>query len=111
MEAKAAAEENAVEVKARKEDEKEASDVSNKSNKPGRAVFVNGMIIDINGAEKKAIWVKRVKSSIPDVVNEGMEVEEDYVEALIQGKKVERKWKEWYPLQQFQEANPGIKLK
>jgi len=64
-------------------------------------------IVDINGKEKEAKYVKKVKHKIYDQINEQY-IEEEYVEALIVGKKF--KWKEYYPLDEFKKMNPGVEI-
>ena len=69
----------------------------------------NMKIIDINGAEREVISVKKIKHKITDIVN-GTDIIEDYVEVEIVGVNTERTWKEWYPIKEFQEKNPEVNI-
>lgn len=68
------------------------------------------IIKDINGAEKNAKSLKKIKHAMKDVKTGEVAEERDYVEAEITGKNNGRTWKEWYPLEEFKKLNPGIKI-
>lgn len=84
-------------------------------------------IIDINGKEREASSLKIVthnRSTDSFIVRhenvEGelletrekqiAEVDEDYVEAVIQADNSDRFWTEWYPREKFEQLNPEVKL-
>jgi hypothetical protein len=62
-------------------------------------------IIDINGKERQAASLKLISHQVPDKVNEGEMINQEFVEADIVGQS--RTWIEWYPAEQFKEDNPG----
>lgn len=66
-------------------------------------------IIDINGREREVISIKVVTEQIPDAINGGIAATKKFVEVVIKG-RTGRTWKEWYPLEEFKEKNPGIDL-
>ena len=83
-------------------------------------------IIDINGKERTVknnlkIIIDKRSNDCGQVFHENIDgelvakkemsivdVEEKFVEATIIGRS--REWVEWYPLKQFEEMNPEIKL-
>lgn len=64
-------------------------------------------IIDGNGAERVALSLKRIYHPIR--LEDGNIMDVAYVEAVILG-KTGREWKEWYPLREFEDANPGVTI-
>ena len=64
-------------------------------------------IIDENGKEREAISVKKIVHKIPDAINGGF-IEEEFVEAVIDGKR--GSWKEFYHLPKFKQLNPEVKV-
>ena len=64
-------------------------------------------IIDINGAERVALSLKRIYH--PVQLEDGNVMDVAYVEAVILG-KTGREWKEWYPLREFEDANPDVEI-
>jgi hypothetical protein len=55
-------------------------------------------IIDTNGRSREPISLKRAKS------NDG------YIEAEFKHSVTHQKWKEWYPVEEFKQKNPGVKV-
>ena len=71
-------------------------------------------IIDVNGKEKEAESIKIIDHEVPIVgpnTKEGEMKTVKYVEVSIRGKHRDSTWKEWYPLKNFKEMNPNIKVK
>lgn len=62
---------------------------------------------DVNGRKRKAESVKVIAHEVPNAIT-GEMVTEYYVEVVIAGNV--RKWKEWYPLEDFRKRNPEIEL-
>ena len=83
-------------------------------------------IIDVNGKERTVkddikIIIDKKQNDVNQISNENVdgelvavdnistvEVETKFVEVNIIGKNSE--WREWYPLEQFEEMNPEIRL-
>jgi len=67
-------------------------------------------VIDVNGKERDVASIKRMSQQIPDVVNGGIAAAKEYVEVEIIG-RTGRRWKEWYPLEDFRKQNPDVVVK
>jgi len=63
-------------------------------------------IIDVNGKERNILSYKRILHASQNGIT-GEAIDEEYVEVMIKGKSG-REWKEWYPLSDFVEKNPGL---
>jgi len=74
------------------------------------------IIIDINHKEREIdpTSLKVIKHKVPAIgpnAKEGETITVKFVEVKIIPKSVGRsEWKEWYPLDEFKELNPMIKL-
>ena len=66
-----------------------------------------GKVIDLNGKERILKSAKKIVHLVQDVVNEGEEIEQYFLEVVIIGKNSE--WKEWWILDEFLEMNPDRK--
>lgn len=66
-----------------------------------------GKVNDPNGKERMLRSANRMHHMVDDVVNEGEQIEQTYLEVIIVGKNSE--WKEWWVLDEFLEMNPDRK--
>jgi hypothetical protein len=62
-------------------------------------------VIDINGKARKVEYAKRVLHRVPD--GRGVMHDSYYVEVVLIGRH-DRRWKEWWPFDDFMKANPGF---
>lgn len=65
-------------------------------------------IIDINGKEREIVSAQRISHQVID--KDGNPIDEEYIEVVIQGRHRKGTWKEWYPLKDFVEKNPEVKI-
>jgi len=65
-------------------------------------------IIDVNGKKRDVESIKKMVHQVPD--KDGNMIDEEYAEAVINGRYRKGTWKEWYPLEKFKEMNPKVKI-
>jgi len=67
------------------------------------------IIIDGNKREKNAVSLRVITHEVRDAINKGV-IPTQFVEAVIKGRHRVGTWTEWYPLIEFKENNPGVKI-
>jgi len=70
---------------------------------------MNKMVIDPNGKEREVSSITKIPHMVDDVVNEGEQLEQTYVEVEIIGKN--GTWREWWNWGDFKKLNPKRRLK
>ena len=70
---------------------------------------MNKVVIDPNGKEREVSSITKIPHMVQDVINEGEEIEQTYVEVEIVGKR--SNWREWWNLVDFRELNPNRRLR
>ena len=66
-------------------------------------------IIDLNGKEREVSSITKIPHMVDDVVNEGEQIEQTYVEVEIVGRT--HNWREWWNWEDFKKLNPKRRLK
>ena len=70
---------------------------------------MNKIVIDPNGKEREVSSIAKIPHMVDDVVNEGEQIEQTYVEVEIVGKR--SNWREWWNWADFKKLNPKRRLK
>lgn len=70
---------------------------------------MNKMVIDPNGKEREVSSITKIPHMVDDVVNEGEQIEQTYVEVEIVGRN--HNWREWWNLKDFRKLNPNRRLR